>query len=169
MKRASLVLLPLLGGCLEFGGVDMVIDLSAGTATVTWQDFRGESEQDVLDLVEGAIEGDALLSVFPRATVVDRALVEDGDTLDVRYTLSFERPAELGVGAWTAPASHRICPPVGLVVTRANATARDADGCAIWDRRVKVLRVEMAQARGSDSPHLLGPYRAWREAGSPRP
>lgn len=165
MRSRALPLL-LLAGCLEVDGVDLVVDLRAGEATATWQNLRGEGAGD-LGAADELAQSFAS-SWFPRAALLEHGLIEDGETLDLWLRLGFERPEELGLGAWDPRHPYRYCPLPDMVIVQTNAGFRDAQGCAVWARGAEVLRLNLRSTRQSGQGHLL---EAWRgaQAGAVQP
>ena len=167
MSRRAAFLAIFLAGCVEFDGMGLVIDLKAGTALATWKGVRGGGEDDFAALMTQIVPGDTLLQLFPRATVVGRSVVQTGDALNVELELSFTDPSQMGVRSWNDKHPYRLCPQTGMVITAANADGRDADGCVVWRRGVKVLRADFAVQPRSQQGSLLPLHQAWVEAGRP--
>lgn len=166
MNRGLLVLLLALSGCVSFREVDFVVDLAAQTATYTYRDFTG-SAGDLNEFVQDFLQGDALTSAFPAATVQSVAPVVQGEDLDVVVTLAFTDPYQVGIRPWDKRTPYRFCAPDGLVIVESNADFRDPDGCVVWKKGVKTLRVHALQSNRTDDPSLLVPFQDWDAAGRP--
>ncbi|MCK6514425.1 hypothetical protein L6R46_05150 [Myxococcota bacterium] len=170
-KRFVLVLLPILGltACDEPRPTKITwrFELKAGVGEITLHDLRGEAslfERLVTAWVEGDQPPQALL---PRVTLGERALVVDGAALNLVLPIQFDERADLPLLTWDKKHPARFCPPMGQVITRANAKARDPDGCVVWGRRASTLLVETAPMDPETAPSLLPVYMTWVQAGSP--
>jgi len=167
MRRLLLLPLLLATGCVDYVSVDYVIDLRAGKATVTYQDLRGDGHDDFVTLVTKLIPEGNFEAEFPRATVVRKGPVAREGRLDVDVELSLPDPGAARVGAWDASAPYRLCPPEGAVFVETNASFRDADGCAIWRKGVRVLRAQAVMQTEPTNGSLLGEFQSWDAAGRP--
>ena len=168
--RRWLPLLALLGGCLQFGGVDYVIDLKAGTATLTWRDLRGDGADDFKQLIGPVSRDRTFAPGLDGATLVRQEPVANGETLDFVVEATFTDPAQVGLMDWDARHPTRLCPPDNVSVTESNAAYRDADGCLIWRKGTQVLRLH-ATARAlspeAEAQSLLPAFQAWAAEGRP--
>lgn len=140
--------------------------LRDGVGQITLHDLRGD-EALFERLVTAWVEGDQPQALLPRVSLGERALVVDGDALNLVIPLQFDERADLPLLTWDERHPARFCPPSGQVILRANAKARDPDGCVIWGRRAHDLLVETAPLDPVDRPSLLPHYIAWTQAGSP--
>lgn len=165
MSRA-LLLLPLLAGCLTYHSVDYVVDLSANKATFTYHDFTGDGQDDFDSFVENLGSGQ-LIAEFPKATLLSIEPVAEGEHLDVVVALGFTDPYDVGIRPWDKRTPYRFCAPNHLVITETNADFRDPDGCAVWKRGAKILRIRAEQASSSGDPSLLSFFQSWDAAGRP--
>ena len=163
-----MIALFLLSACLEVEGVDLVVDLREGQATATYQNFRGAGQED-LDSLLTNIEDGSYLAIFPHASPIEQTLLEDGDTLDLLVRVGFTSTTDLGLGAWDTRRPHRYCPPPDMLITESNARYRDAEGCVIWGRGAKVLRVNMRFVRQSTEDQLLPTWQQAQAAGGAAP
>lgn len=165
--RSLLLLLPLLTGCVDYVSVDYVIDLRAGKATITYQDLRGDGQDDFVTLMAKLIPEGSFEAEFPRAEVLRKEAVARDGRLDVDVELRLATPAQVGLGAWDARNPYRLCPPEDAVFVETNASYRDADGCVIWEKGARVLRAQAVQRGAHDGRSLLPEFQAWVEAGRP--
>lgn len=164
MKGGPLGLL-LATGCLDVDGVDLVVDLPQGVATLTWQNFRGPADE--VGSLDAMLEQGELTAAFPRATPLGQSFVADGETLDAVVTLRFSAAEELGFGEWDSRHPYRFCPLPLMVITHTNADYRDPQGCAVWASGAQVLRVNLRGTAQSTQPHLLEPWREAHALGAP--
>ena len=169
-KLLGLLLLPALGltACDEPrpSKITWTFELKEGVGEVLLHDLRGEASL-FERLVTAWVEGDQPQTLLPRVTLGERALVVDGDALNLSVQLRFDERADLPLLTWDTQHPTRFCPPMGQVVVRSNAKARDPDGCVVWGRRAKTLLIETAPVTPETSPSLLPEYMAWVQAGSP--
>jgi hypothetical protein len=170
MRRArwivALSALLLLPSCVDLDGADWVIDLAAHSATAVFENFRGSSDSDLKDFQDHILKEDSLTSNLT-AHVTSKDVVVDGERLNLRVNVTFERPADLGIGLWDANAPYRLCPQDDMVFTAANADWRDADGCLIWRTGAQTLRFHVAPRKHSLQPSLLSRYQEWVAHGRP--
>lgn len=174
MSRARLTIglpaplaLLVLTGCVDYASVDYVIDLRAGTATITYQDLRGEGQDDLATLIEKLIPEGNFEAEFPRATVIRKEAVAREGRLDVDVELKLASPSQAGIGAWDARLPYRLCPPEDAVFVETNASFRDADGCVIWEKGARVLRAQAVVHGTVDGESLLPLFEQWVAAGRP--
>jgi hypothetical protein len=169
-KLLGLILLPILAltACDEPRPtmITWTFDLKAGVGEIRLHDLRGEASL-FERLVTAWVEGDQPQALLPRVSLGERALVVDGDALNLVIPLSFDERADLPLLTWDPKHPTRFCPPMGQVIHRSNAKARDPDGCVVWGRRAKTLIVETAPVDPINAPSLLPEYMAWVQAGSP--
>lgn len=168
LRLAALTLLLGLTACEEPEPrrVTWTFELKAGSGEVTLHDLRGQ-ESLLERLVTSWVAGDAPQALLPRVALGERALVVDGDALNLVVPFTYDERADLPLLTWDDRHPARFCPPTGQVILRANAKARDPDGCVVWGRRAKTLIVETAPLEPTDAPSLLPAYTAWVQAGSP--
>lgn len=167
MRRLFPLTLLLATGCVDYVSVDYVIDLRAATATVTYQDLRGDGSDDFVTLMTKLIPEGNFEAEFPRATVIRKEAVARDDHLDVDVVLSLPDAGAARVGAWDASAPYRLCPPEDAVFVETNASFRDADGCAIWRKGTRVLRARAVMQSVPGNGSLLGEFQRWDAAGRP--
>jgi hypothetical protein len=167
MRHLLLPVLLLTAGCVDYVSVDYVIDLRAATASVTYQDLRGDGHDDFVTLMARLIPEGTFEAEFPRATVQRKEAVAREGRLDVDVELSLPDPGAARVGAWDAAAPYRLCPPEGAVFVETNASWRDADGCAVWRKGTKVLRARAVMQAVPTNASLLGEFQSWDAAGRP--
>lgn len=165
--HATLPLLLLLAGCVDYASIDYVIDLRAGKATITYQDLRGEGQDDLATLIGKLIPEGNFEAEFPRATVLRKEAVARQGRLDVDVELKLATPSEAGVGRWDARHPYRLCPPEDAVFVETNASFRDADGCVIWEKGARVLRAQAVLHGTVDGESLLPLFEQWVAAGRP--
>lgn len=161
MKRLSPLLFLLLAGCPSFDRVEYVIDLGKKEAVFVWHDLRGSDVGDFNSILDDFVFGNQASAEFPRATVVKRRLVPDGEELDFRLDLRFENPEDIGLLSWDTANPYRFCPPDGLAVSSAAASGRDADGCVIFAAGTSVLHLEAKRVQGLHDTSMLPFYRRW--------
>lgn len=167
MRRAPLMFLLVLAGCVQFRSVDFVVDLNAQKATFTYRDFTGNGEDDLESFVNDVLGGGQLTAEFPKAQVQRVEPVPNGEQLDVVVELGFTDPYAVGIRPWDKRTPYRFCAPEGLVITETNADFRDPDGCAVWRKSAKVLRVHAEHPAASGDPSLLTLFQGWDAAGRP--
>lgn len=155
-----------LAGCVEVDRVDIVVDVRERTIVLTYRDVRGD-DGDLKTLVTTLFEDGTFTSPMPRATLVSQELVPRGAGLDVDVKMTFERPSDASLHAWDARFPYRFCPPADLVVTETNATAKDDQGCVLWRKGTRTLRVTAHHARPPTSGSLLPQFQAWDAQGRP--
>lgn len=157
-----------LSGCLEVESITVEIDRVAGTATVLYEHVRG-TDQDWDGFLRGYIFGDQISKDFPGVTVKSKALVADGEDLNLVASLSFGDLSQVHVSGWSEAQPYRYCPDDNQLIVSSNARYRDADGCVIWDRRSKKLSVQLRASPAAVEASLLPQFEAWKAAGSPAP
>ncbi|MBK9370065.1 MAG: hypothetical protein IPN01_27815 [Deltaproteobacteria bacterium] len=170
-KLLGLILLPALGltACDEPRPtkITWTFELKEGVGEILLHDLRG-GEHLFERLVTAWVEGDQPpQAMIPRVSLGERALVVDGDALNLVIPLTFDERADLPLLTWDKQHPTRFCPPMGQVITRANAKARDPDGCVVWGRRAHTLIIETVSVDPTDAPSLLPVYMTWVQAGSP--
>ena len=169
-KLLGLILLPALGltACDEPRPtkITWTFELKEGVGEILLHDLRGV-EHLFERLVTAWVEGDQPQTLIPRVSLGERALVVDGDALNLVIPLTFDERADLPLLTWDKQHPTRFCPPMGQVIVRANAKARDPDGCVVWGRRAHTLIIETVSVDPTDAPSLLPVYMTWVQAGSP--
>ena len=169
-KLLGLIFLPALGltACDEPRPtkITWTFELKEGVGEILLHDLRG-GEHLFERLVTAWVEGDQPQTLIPRVSLGERALVVDGDALNLVIPLTFDERADLPLLTWDKQHPTRFCPPMGQVITRANAKARDPDGWLDLGRRAHTLIIETVSVDPTDAPSLLPVYMTWVQAGSP--
>lgn len=170
-KLLGLILLPALGltACDEPTPTQITwtFELREGVGQITLHDLRGD-EPLFERLVTAWVEGDQPpQAMIPRVSLGERALVVDGDALNLVIPLTFDERADLPLLTWDKQHPARFCPPSGQVILQSNAKARDPDGCVVWGRRAHTLIIQTVSVDPTDAPSLLPVYMTWVQAGSP--
>lgn len=166
--RWTLGILPLaLSGCFAYTSVDYTLDVAARRVKIVYCDLRGSDRDDFVSLMKDVSTGDAFHSAFPKATVSRQEVVPNAQTLEVQVDLQGSSPADLGLQPWDKAAPYRFCPPDNLVITATNAAYRDADGCAVWMKGARVLRVHAVPPIPTEGESLLPQFQKWVADGRP--
>ena len=167
MQRALALALLGLTGCFQYSSVDYTLDLRSNRAEIVYRDLRGDGWEDFVSLMKSTTSDNAFREEFPRASVSREEVAPNGATLELQLDLAGSSPADLGLAPWDAATPYRFCPAFGNTITASNATYRDPDGCLVWKKGTRVLRIHATPLGPVGGDSLLPSYQKWVAEGRP--
>ncbi len=165
--RPLLLLLPLLGGCLEISQTYYRFDLKARTGTMESRDIRTDSaanaEADFAQLVNDMVLGSAALDEHPTWLVTDRKLEERDGVVVGTMSFRFAEPSDVGLYQFDKKSAYIWCGKEGERIAATNGEViPQYPHCVAFSRKEKVLEVAVDQAAGTPSSRsLVSELRAW--------
>ncbi len=165
--RPLLLVLPLLGGCLEISQTYYRFDLKARTGTMESRDIRTDSaanaDADFAQLVNDMVLGSAALDEHPTWLVTDRKLEERDGVVVGTMSFRFAEPSDVGLYQFDKKSAYIWCGKEGERIAATNGEViPQYPHCVAFSRKEKVLEVAVDQSAGTPSSRsLISELRAW--------